>query len=178
MIIKEKRRQAAAVHVVNMQAVHIPILFVPYRRSMPFINGRWTATKRCPPLTEVVFLNVYRLLVIGSFGTQNSLHRRLLAACGTLCCKYANVWNSRYLCLLCMNQSTVPQGGVGRAYKREKRIHAGRMRFPRPWFRDNDRSGYKPVRAQFERIACPVALKKERNGTQKSPTSHIKMEEK
>ena len=50
-----------------------------------------------------------------------------------------------------------PAGRCDRVYKRGKRIHAGRMRFPRPQYRDNDRSGYKPVRAQFERIACPVA---------------------
>ena len=49
---------------------------------------------------------------------------------------------------------------------------------PFPQYRDNDRNGYEQLAAKFEWIACPVALKKERNGTQKSPTSHIKMEEK
>lgn len=27
-----------------------------------------------------------------------------------------------------------------------------------PQYRDNDRRGYKPFRAQFERIACPVSI--------------------
>jgi len=31
-----------------------------------------------------------------------------------------------------------------------------------PQYRDNDRSVYKPFRAQFERIACPVAQEKKR----------------
>jgi hypothetical protein len=46
MIIKEKRRHAAAVHVVNMQAVHIPILFVPLRRF-----SRWETASPPPPST-------------------------------------------------------------------------------------------------------------------------------
>ena len=72
------------------QAVHILFSFVPYWSSTPFINGRCTDMKRRPPLAEAVFINVCRLLVIGSFWALNSPHRRLLAACGTLCCKYVN----------------------------------------------------------------------------------------
>ena len=92
------------------QAVHIQLSFVPYWSSTPFINGRCTDMKRRPPLAEAVFINVCHLLVIGSFWALNSPHRRLLAACGTLCCKYVNDWNSCYLCLLWFESVHRPAG--------------------------------------------------------------------
>lgn len=35
-----------------------------------------------------------------------------------------------------------------------------------PQYRDNDRSVYKPFRAQFERIACPVAQKEKKEAVE------------
>ena len=150
----------AAVHVVNIS----PSTFKYYL----FLYGGSAVAKRHhrrrPPLAEAVFINIYRLLENGLFWTQNSLHGRLLAACGTLCCKYVNVRNSRYLGLLCANPSTVPQGGVTGFINGKNAFMLVECVSPFPQYRDNDRSVYKPFRAQFERIACPVAQEKKEIG--------------
>lgn len=85
------------------QAVHIQLSFVPLRRF-----SRWK-TASPPPSTaaKAVFINVCLYLENGLFWLQNSLLRRLLCRRWTLCCKYINVRNSRYLGLFKKKPSTV-----------------------------------------------------------------------
>ena len=101
MIIKEMRRHAAAVHVVNMQAVHIPILFVPLRRF-----SRWETASPPPPSTvpqggvsEHSFMSKR-----ACFGRKTARFGDFQAANGTLHYKHVNIRSSRYLGLLLSNK--------------------------------------------------------------------------
>ncbi len=65
LIVNKKLRTTAAraaVHVVNMQSVHIPILFVPFRRS----RRLKTAVHRCKSGVDKRLSMPWKRLVLGA----------------------------------------------------------------------------------------------------------------
>ena len=96
----------AAVHVVNIK----PSTFNYYL----FLYGGSAVAKRHhhrrPPLLKRCVQQHLSILKKACFGCKTARFGGFRAADDTLCCKYVNVRNSRYLCLLCVNPSTVPQG--------------------------------------------------------------------
>lgn len=83
------------------QAVHIQLLFVPLRR----FSRRETASPPPPSTAEkAVFIQHSSILKTACFGRKTASLGGFWAANGTLCCKYINVRNSRYLGLLFVNR--------------------------------------------------------------------------
>ncbi|MBR4913296.1 MAG: hypothetical protein IKZ54_10725 [Bacteroidales bacterium] len=103
---RRPRCKYQAVHVVNIKPSTFNYHLFLYGGSA--VGKR--RYRRRPPLAKAVCSAAFIHVGKGLFWAQNSLFWRLSSRQWPLCCKYVNVRNSRYLCLLCVNPSTVPQG--------------------------------------------------------------------
>ena len=110
LIVNKKLRTTAAraaVHVVNIKPSTFNYHLFLYGGSAV---GKRHHHRRRPPLAKAVFINVYQRLETACFGRKTVRFQGFSAANGALCCKYANIRNSRYLSLFA-RRSRPPSAG-------------------------------------------------------------------
>ena len=117
------------------QAVHIQLLFVPLRRFSRCETASPPPSTAAKAVCSAAFIHIEK----GLFWPQNSPFRRLFCRQRHIGCKYTNVRNSRYLGLLCVNPSTVPQGSVTGFINGKNAFMLVECVSPFPQYRDNDR---------------------------------------